>query len=489
MAPKKIIPRILYYAITLISILFTVIILKDLIPSSHIYVLIYTIIIFILGFDLILSHKTFTINDLLAQISFFLATSLICLFLSPHDDTFFPISLAFLVFYSFITFIPFLYRGYRDKLNESITTNIYSPIIENIIKIEGESLALKNEVARLEASKENMTFIYQLMKDISEKLQIHEIFTQLRDIFIQKTGIDNLVIILRDSEKSTDKTRHALEHNLDSDMKEYIRYIENKVGHFFLLTNLSSYTLRIADDFAGFEHNEKRHYESFVIIPFYMQKINKGFVGFFLRDSSEMKEEVLNFAIFTVRNISLALNKVLLYEKIKTLSTIDGLTKLSLHRVFDEKLADEFIRAQRYHRKLAVVMMDIDHFKNFNDNYGHLIGDSVLQKVGYHIDNLAEQDMTVARYGGEEFALICPDPENAVSLAVRIKKAIQQDYVLAETGEKLSITISMGISYLSDQTKSQQQLIKEADEALYVAKRTGRDRIVVYPEKVIQTGI
>lgn len=489
MPSKKLLPKIIYYGITLFAIVISILILRDLIPNAHSYILIYTILIFILGFDLILNHKTFTIIDLAAQITLYITTSLLCLFLSPHDWTFLPISITYLLFHALVTAIPFLYRGYRDKLNESITANVYSPIIENIIKIEGESLTLRNEISRLETSKENMTFIYQLMKDISEKLEIQDIFQQLKDIFLQKTGIDNLVIILRGSEKSTDKTRYSLEFNLDDIMKEYIRYIENKVGHFFLLTNLSSYTLRIADDFPGFEHSDKNHYESFVIIPFYMQKINKGFVGFFLRHSSDLKEEVLNFAIFTVRNISLALNKVLLYEKIKALSTVDGLTKLALHRVFDEKLAEEFSRAKRYHKRLSLVMMDIDHFKRFNDNYGHLVGDQVLQKVGAHIAQHCEQDMTAARYGGEEFALICPDSGNVEQLVRTIKKAIQTDHVTAENGEKLSITISMGISTCTDQTKDPAQLIAEADDALYAAKHAGRDRIAVFPDTIIQSGI
>jgi diguanylate cyclase (GGDEF)-like protein len=489
MPSKKILPKVIYYIITLIAVLLSILILRNLIPNAHSYLLIYTILLFILGFNLILNHKTFSIIDLALHLSLYVTTSLLCLFLSPHDWTFLPVSIIYLVFFALASSIPFLYRGYRDKLNESITANIYSPIIEDIIKIEGESLAIRNEISRLESSKENMTFIYQLMKDISEKMDIQDIFQQLKEIFLQKTGIDNLVIILRGSEKSTDKTRYSLEFNLDDIMKDYIRYIENKVGHFFLLTNLSSYTLRIADDFPGFEQSEKNHYESFVIIPFYMQKINKGFVGFFLRRSTDLKEEVLNFAIFTVRNISLALNKVLLYEKIKALSTVDGLTKLALHRVFDEKLAEEFSRAKRYRKTLSLVMMDIDHFKKFNDNYGHLVGDQVLQKVGAHIAQHCEQDMTAARYGGEEFALICPDANNVEQLVRSIKKAIQTDHVKAENGEKLKITISMGISSCTESTKDPAELIAQADEALYAAKRAGRDRIAVFPDTIIQTGI
>ena len=490
MPSKKIWPKTFYYLATITGAAMIAFLLRNGPDNTHIYIIIYILMILVLGFNIILHHKDFKLFDFIGQMTLFLIVTVITFYFCKHDDTFWPLSAEFFIFYGLITAIPFLYKGYRDKLNESITANIYSPIIENILRIEGESLDLKKEVDQLEASKENMTFIYQLMKSVSEKVDIQEIFCQLRDILIQKMGISNLVIILRDSERSDDKTRHSLEHELDENMTNYVRYIENKVGHFFLLTNLSSYNLRIADDFTGFEESTKEPYESFVIIPFYMQKINKGFVGFFLKKTTDLREDVLNFAIFTVRNISLALNKVLLYEKIKKLSTIDGLTKLCLHRVFDDKLLEEFNRARRYRGKIVLVMMDIDHFKKFNDNYGHLVGDVVLQKVGNHILANCDQDITAARYGGEEFALICPTSlAEAAELTKRIKTAIQKDSVETETGEILKITISMGISEMTEATVNVEQLVREADEALYAAKHAGRDRIAQYPGKVIQTGI
>jgi two-component system, cell cycle response regulator len=113
------------------------------------------------------------------------------------------------------------------------------------------------------------------------------------------------------------------------------------------------------------------------------------------------------------------------------------------------------------------------------------VGDSVLRHVGMHILENIEKDMLPARYGGEEFAVICPEPPDMAVFTKNLKAIIQKDQVETEAGEKLGITISIGIADLTPDVTDIKDFIKRADDSLYCAKNTGRDRIVYYPEKPV----
>src|SRR5262249_11418993 len=126
----------------------------------------------------------------------------------------------------------------------------------------------------------------------------------------------------------------------------------------------------------------------------------------------------------------------------------DGLTGLANRASFDERLAAEIERAQRVHRPLALCMLDIDHFKKFNDTYGHQVGDQVLQAVARALDDTVRKMDVVARYGGEEFAVIAPEcsPANAASLAERLRASIAEIRLQAG-GQELRVATSIGVAF------------------------------------------
>ncbi len=166
-------------------------------------------------------------------------------------------------------------------------------------------------------------------------------------------------------------------------------------------------------------------------------------------------------------------------RRLEELSNTDGLTKLYNRRYFMELLELEFQRAQRYDSSMAFVMIDIDHFKDFNDTYGHLLGDKILIEISSILqENLRVHDM-VGRYGGEEFALLTPetDDRGALVVAERYRRRIE-DFVLVEEDKHLKVTISLGIAfYPHPEINSVDDLIRLADNALYKAKRNGRNRV------------
>jgi diguanylate cyclase (GGDEF)-like protein len=174
-----------------------------------------------------------------------------------------------------------------------------------------------------------------------------------------------------------------------------------------------------------------------------------------------------------------ALSNALQFHLTERRATIDGLTDVFNHRFFTDQIRKEFNRARRYKNALAMIMLDIDHFKEYNDANGHLAGDRVLVKVADLIQSSVREIDLVARYGGDEFALILPenDARQGLIVAEKVRKVIEDHYF--ENEEPVpggTLTISLGISDNSHHVKSAEEMIEVADQALYWVKRHGGNR-------------
>ena len=168
------------------------------------------------------------------------------------------------------------------------------------------------------------------------------------------------------------------------------------------------------------------------------------------------------------------------YERhLQSLAQTDGLTGIPNHRAFQEFLEQRFTEAKRYAQPLALVLVDVDHFKQYNDTFGHPAGDEVLRQVAQILKYLARDADFVARYGGEEFAIALPftNLEGAVQVAERLRRAIEE----AEWRHR-PVTASFGVATLQPWMTSRQQLIEAADRALYRAKAAGRNCVCTEPE-------
>lgn len=168
--------------------------------------------------------------------------------------------------------------------------------------------------------------------------------------------------------------------------------------------------------------------------------------------------------------------------RINELSKTDHLTKLNNRRHFMEVLELEFLRTKRYRTALALVLTDLDHFKNVNDQYGHLVGDEVLVAVAEILRTNMRHLDTVARYGGEEFILLLPETtlEGAAALAERFRKKIAETSLELTGGESLSVSASFGVTAIpNEEVGDVDDLIRIADGALYRAKNDGRNRVAV----------
>lgn len=215
----------------------------------------------------------------------------------------------------------------------------------------------------------------------------------------------------------------------------------------------------------------------------------------FLTALNDSEQETRGLELGAVDFITKPVNPAVVRARVKThlmlkqqtdimrqLAFLDGLTGVYNRRYFDQQLGLEMARARRSGTPFSLIMLDIDHFKRFNDQYGHQAGDESLRKVATTLKNCLRRPADLlARYGGEEFVCILPDTdyESAIDLANVMEqrvRALQIEHVASDTAE--FVTISLGVAGLgSDTAASTHEFLKQADQQLYKAKNAGRGQV------------
>ena len=212
--------------------------------------------------------------------------------------------------------------------------------------------------------------------------------------------------------------------------------------------------------------------------------VDRDAIGVIVVDSERPRSfspERLTMLEMFADQAALAINNGMIYQNVLEQAQRDSLTGLYNHGHLQANLRAELERAERYEQPLSFIMVDIDHFKKFNDDYGHQTGDHVLKQVALLLTALVRVTDLVARYGGEEFSVILPqtDHGDALDTAQRLRSGIERKVVvMGPKGEKLNVTASFGVATFPADAKNAAGLIGAADEALYAAKDRGRNCVV-----------
>lgn len=170
--------------------------------------------------------------------------------------------------------------------------------------------------------------------------------------------------------------------------------------------------------------------------------------------------------------------------QLQQMATHDALTGLNNRRYFDRLLEDSISLTKRYGRPVSLLMIDIDHFKKVNDQYGHPVGDAVLVELGQRLTDQARINDRVCRYGGEEFSVLLPetDAKSALEIARRICRVMENEVWDVSKNIQIGITVSIGVASLPSDVNTSQKLVTAADKALYAAKQAGRNRVCSYAD-------
>jgi len=219
----------------------------------------------------------------------------------------------------------------------------------------------------------------------------------------------------------------------------------------------------------------------------YEEAINIGASDFVIKPVR--LEELLLRLSRVLKERKLSKERIRMMEKLQKLAITDGLTKLYNSRSFYSQLELEVDRFNRYQHPLTLLMLDIDYFKEYNDNYGHLEGDKVLVRFSQIIKSCLRANDSAYRYGGEEFTVILPETagKEAETVAQRIRAALEAERFSPEKGKDVTITISIGVTEYQHREELS-TFIQRADKAMYLSKQNGRNKVsILYAEAPPET--
>jgi diguanylate cyclase (GGDEF)-like protein len=221
--------------------------------------------------------------------------------------------------------------------------------------------------------------------------------------------------------------------------------------------------------------------DGYVCIPMMAQSEALGVLHLMQPENVKMTESKQRMAVTMSEHIGMALSNLRLHETLRSQSIRDPLTGLFNRRFMEESLELEIRRASRNQRPLGMIMIDLDHFKYFNDNFGHEAGDLLLKELGALLKSNIRGEDIACRYGGEEFTLILPEGSGSVTRerAEFYKDAIQRMDVHFRGRPLGRITASMGVAIFPEHGRTAKALVAAADKALYRSKSAGRDRVTM----------
>jgi diguanylate cyclase (GGDEF)-like protein len=326
----------------------------------------------------------------------------------------------------------------------------------------------------LENRVKELALINELSQYVASCLELSEFYDALDRFLGEKVGLEEFALLIREGDGVIVQVARGF-----ADTSK-VRGARFKTGEGVTGAVLESKQLCYIPDTRAdqrylYYKGEKMEDGSFLCIPLIFRGQVVGILNFTRTGFNAFSPQEIQFLNTIAVEIAIALANARLYYQTRELSVRDELTQLYNRRHFRETFPLEIKRAGRFGQTLSLLMIDIDHFKHFNDTHGHLEGDKRLQEIAQAIrSNLREVDFT-ARFGGEEFVVLLPNTskQDALIVAEKVRRVCT-----ALPGERL--TLSVGIATCPQDGNKVDNLLQAADQALYEAKWEGRDRAVAY---------
>jgi diguanylate cyclase (GGDEF)-like protein/PAS domain S-box-containing protein len=353
---------------------------------------------------------------------------------------------------------------------------------EDLIALEGFIYDVTEQVMSemaAEKAKLQAQALKQALEDLSSELELSQV---LRRILISlKTVLyfDSATLFLKEQDRLKVVAARGFDHTARLINKTFpatdilLQEIQNQKIPIILMD---------AQNDPRFNHWEGAHdVRGWMGVPIFR---HDEFIGLMTLDNKKAdaySEEDSFLALSFAKSAAIVIENAKLFEQTQQLALTDTLTGTYNRRYFYELAQKEFARSKRYQDPMSIIMIDIDHFKNVNDRFGHLAGDQILVQLVHRIQAELRETDILARFGGEEFIILLPETNlgDATQVAERLRE-VTSDYPFLLVTAQTFITISLGVSCFRFTNVSLDQLIDESDKALYEAKQLGRNRVRIW---------
>jgi diguanylate cyclase (GGDEF)-like protein len=334
-----------------------------------------------------------------------------------------------------------------------------------------------DEHAQLERRHAELEVLYDTVRDLTSTLSVQQVLSRLLDRTLRHLDAEIGSILLVDSDSIL---RVVTARGLPEDVIETTAMeVGEGISGYVAATGRPLLIANVEVDPRFARHNHERYYTySLISSPLLRMGTVLGVVNVNNKSSQEsFVPEDLRLLDAIAGHAAVALGNARQYEETLRRAQRDALTGLANHGHLFATLELEVERALRYERKLSIAMIDIDHFKPYNDRFGHRAGDDALVRVADALSGISRVHDIVARYGGEEFTVILPetDVEGARAFGEKVRQMIESSG-FGPDGQ-VELTVSVGIAELSDENETATKLVDAADGQLYRAKSLGRNRV------------
>ena len=344
-----------------------------------------------------------------------------------------------------------------------------------------------NENNSLEDSKKivsNLSSLYQFKKEIEQDDTKEEIYNRISEILQNQFNISNFTLIEINTLKR--KMEVVKQHGDTFYCKKYLK--ENPQQCRAIRTKNDVLSIEFHSSCTFFEEKEKFHYcLNNEIIKDIQLVIN------FVLDTKEELEELKGKISFIKSYINESIPSIevkILMDALQESAYQDGLTGLYNRKFLEDHGKKLILQAKREEFNIGVLLLDMDHFKAVNDEYGHDIGDKVLKELSRILMETVRESDIVIRYGGEEFIILLVNvnsEEDALNVANKIRIKVQNNEIDVYAGSKLRKTVSIGLSMYPEDSSTLDSVIKNADIALYEAKNKGRNQVVRFQSEQVSS--
>lgn len=344
-------------------------------------------------------------------------------------------------------------------------------------KLKGTNSMLEDSNKKLSDSIAEFYTLQQISQAIGSILDIKELLKYLNDIILGVMGVSYSTIILYDEKTSRLKVQTT---NISNATEMAILVDNINCSDLVNALNSGKHLMENSAGLKSYEFLKNRDINSLICIPLNTKSRKYGLVLVEHKHGNAFDDDDVRLLKIIAQQVGIAMENAELYQKMQELASRDGLTGVYNRQYFQSRLDLEIKTAQKEDYPLSLAIFDIDHFKRFNDTFGHLFGDKVLKEIIDDVASSLRKNDVIARFGGEEFTILFPHTGlNEAYEKVDLLRKMIAGHIITDNLVSASVTASFGVSCFSECALSGSELLRTADDALYEAKEAGRNCIKV----------